>query len=103
MLVPAGRGGKIRDDTHYIIKIKNIDVTATGSVNVVALVKYKNSYATLEFQSSGGWKIHHDDNFPTDVIIDAKNEIWRRIQKIIEKIDEILALGNGLGLTIVFK
>ena len=87
----------------YIIIIKKIDITATGSVNAVALIKHKGSYARIEFQSSGGWKIYHDDNFPVEVLVDAKNELWRRIQKIVEKIDEILALGNGLGLTIVFK
>ncbi len=97
LIVPAGRG------THYIIKIVKIDVTATGSVNVVARVKYKSQYATIEFQSSGGWKIWHDGGIPADVLIDAKKEIERRIQKILEKIDEILALGNGLGLTIMFK
>jgi hypothetical protein len=87
----------------YIISIKKIEVTATGSVSVVARVKFKSQYATLEFQSSGGWKVWHDGNFPRHVILDAKKELERRIQKIIEKIDEILALGNGLGLTIVFK
>jgi hypothetical protein len=88
---------------NYIISIKKIEVTATGSVEFIAVVKYKGSYATIEFQTSGGWKIYHRGNFPADVILDAKKEIESRIQKIIEKIDEILALGNGLGLTIVFK
>ena len=87
----------------YIINIKKIDVTATGALEVVAVVKYRGNYATIEFQNYGGWKIYHRGNFPTDVILDAKKEIERRIQKIIEKIDEMLALGNGLGLTIVFK
>jgi hypothetical protein len=98
LIVPAGRGG-----THYILKIVKIDVTATGGVSVVARVKFKSQYATIEFQSSGGWKVYHDGNFPTDVLIDAKIEIERRIQKIIEKIEDILALGNGLGLVINFK
>jgi len=87
----------------YILTIKKIDVTATGAVEVVAVVKYRGSYATIEFQSSGGWKVYHGGNFPGDVILDAKKEIEIRIQKIIEKIDEILALGNGLGLVINFK
>jgi len=87
----------------YILTIKKIDVTATGAVEVVAVVKYRGSYATIEFQNYGGWKVYHGGNFPGDVILDAKKEIEIRIQKIIEKIDEILALGNGLGLVINFK
>ncbi len=86
----------------YIISIKKIEVTATGSLHVVARVKFKSQYATIEFDS-GGWKVYHDGNFPRHVILDAKIEIERRIQKIIEKIDEILGICNGLGLTIVFK
>jgi hypothetical protein len=87
---------------NYIISIKKIDVTATGGISIVARIKYKGQYATIEFDD-GGWKVWHDGGIPADVILDAKKEIERRIQKIIEKIDEILALGNGLGLTIVFK
>jgi hypothetical protein len=68
----------------------------------VARIKYKGQYATIVFDS-GGWKVWHDGGIPADVILDAKKEIERRLQKIIEKIDELLALGNGLGLTIVFK
>ena len=88
---------------NYIISIKKIEVTATGSVEFIAVVKYKGSYATIEFQTSGGWKIYHRGNFPTDVLIDAKNEIRKRVEKILEKVDEILGLSGGLGLTIVFK
>ena len=86
----------------YILVIKKIDVTAAGGLGIVARIKYKGQYATIEFDD-GGWKVWHDGGIPADVILDAKKEIERRIQKIIEKIDEILALGNGLGLTIVFK
>jgi len=86
---------------NYIISIKKIDITATGGISIVARIKYKGQYATIEFDA-GRWKVRHD-RIPTDVILDARKEIERRIQKIIEKIDEILALGNGLGLTIVFK
>ena len=87
---------------NYIISIKKIDITATGGISIVARIKYKGQYATIVFDS-GGWKVWHDGGIPADVILDAKKEIEKRIQKIIEKTDEILALGNGLGLTIVFK
>jgi len=86
----------------YILVIKKIDVTAAGGLGIVARIKYKGQYATIVFDS-GGWKVWHDGGIPADVILDAKKEIERRLQKIIEKIDELLALGNGLGLTIVFK
>ena len=86
----------------YILSIKKIDVTATGKITIIASVKYKGQYATIEFDA-GRWKVRHESGFPIDVILDAKKEIESRIQKIIEKIDEILALCNGLGLTIVFK
>jgi len=84
----------------YILVIKKIDVTATRRISVVAHIKYKGQYATIEFDER--WKVWQN-GVPKDIILDAKKEIERRIQKIIEKIDEILALGNGLGLTIVFK
>ena len=86
---------------NYIISIKKFDITATGRISVVAHIKYKGQYATIEFNDRG-WKIWHN-GIPTEVILDAKNELWKRVQKIIEKINEILALGNGIGLTILFK
>jgi len=86
----------------YIISIKKIEVTATGAIGIVARIKYKGQYATLVYDS-GGWKFWHDGGIPLDVILDVKEEVWKRVQKIIEKIDDILALGGGLGLTIVFK
>ena len=104
-MVPTERSmtaNELLVNRNYIISIKKIDVTATGGLGIVAHIKYKGQYATIVFDDRG-WKIWHDRGIPADVILDAKKEIERRIQKIIEKIDEILALGNGLGLTIVFK
>jgi hypothetical protein len=86
----------------YIINIKKIDVMITGSLSVVAYVKYKGHYATIEYDVDRGWKIRYN-GVPRDVVLDAKNELWKRVQNIMEKIDEILALGNGLGLVISFK
>jgi hypothetical protein len=87
---------------NYYIIIRKIEVTASGSLIIVAHVKYKGYRAEIEY-SPNGWKAWHDIGFPREVIFSAKKELWRRVQKIVKKMDEILALSGGLGLVITFK
>ncbi len=88
----------------YIISIKRVEVTPAGTLRFVARIKYKGQYTTVIFDENGGWKIYYESSpIPKTVFIDAKEELQQRVQKIIEKIDDILALGNGLGVVIEFK
>ncbi len=87
----------------YTISIKRIEVTEADSVSFMAYIKYRGLHVTLIFDRQGGWKIQYGGIIPKDVILDAKEEAWKRVQKILEKVDEILALSNGLGLVIHFK
>jgi hypothetical protein len=89
-------------ENSYIINIRMIQVTASGSLTVVALVRYKGYRAEIEY-SPNGWKAWRDIGFPREVLYAARQDLWKRVQKIVKKIDEILALSGGLGLILEFK
>jgi len=87
---------------NYYIIIRKIEVTTSGSLTVVAHVKYKGYRAEIEY-SPNGWKAWRDIGFPREVLYAARQDLWKRVQKIVKKIDEILALSGGLGLILEFK
>jgi len=89
-------------ENSYIINIRKIEVTTSGSLTVVADIRYRGYRAEIEY-SPNGWKTWHDVGFPREVLYAARQDLWKRVQKIVKKIDEILALSGGLGLVITFK
>ena len=87
---------------NYYRIIRKIEVTTSGSLTVVADIRYRGYRAEIEY-SPNGWKAWHDIGFPREVLYAARQDLWKRVQKIMKKIDEILNVSGGLGLVITFK